>query len=186
MPGGVWPGWRGESVGAGAVARTAAPLDAPARDAIDTPQAIHQAATLLLPFLEQGKPVTTAALRTAMTTGFGGSDAQGLWVWKDAYEALEVAQVLFLRRFGPAILSRSTTPQATLAMMKRIADLLPTHTRRSDESQAMQQLSTPLPLAFVTALAAAIASCDLVLEPSAGTGLLAVHAEICARLDRPQ
>ncbi|RVA14987.1 methylase, partial [Mesorhizobium sp. M7D.F.Ca.US.004.03.1.1] len=74
--------------------------------------------------------------------------------------------------------SRSTTPQATLAMIKRIADLLPTHTRRSDESQAMQQLSTPLPLAFVTAHAAAIASCDLVLEPSAGTGLLAVHAEM--------
>ena len=27
-------------------------------------------------------------------------------------------------------------------MMKRIAELAPTHTRRSDESQAMQQLST--------------------------------------------
>ncbi|MES0183162.1 strawberry notch family protein [Mesorhizobium sp. C386A] len=160
------------------VARTAAPLAVPAQDAIDTAQAIHQASMLLLPFLEQGEPVTTAALRTAMTTSFGGSDAQGFWVWKDAYEALEVAQVLFLRRFGPAILSRSTTPQATLAMMKRIAELVPTHTRRSDESQAMQQLSTPLPLAFVTAHAAAIASCDLVLEPSAGTGLLAVHAEM--------
>ncbi|MER9756575.1 strawberry notch family protein [Mesorhizobium sp. M0166] len=161
-----------------AVARTAAPLDAPTPASINNAQAIHQAGTLLLPFLEQGEPVTTAALRTAMTTSFGGSDAQGLWVWKDAYEALEVAQVLFLRRFGPAILSRSTTPQATLAMIKRIAELLPTHTRRSDESQALQQLSTPLPLAFVTAYAAAIASCDLVLEPSAGTGLLAVHAAI--------
>ncbi|BCG97798.1 strawberry notch family protein [Mesorhizobium sp. 131-2-1] len=160
------------------VARTAASLAAPAQDAVNNAQAIHQAAKHLLPFLEQGEPVTTAALRTAMTTSFGGSDAQGFWVWKDAYESLEVAQVLFLRRFGPAILSRSTTPQAMLAMMKRIADLLPTHTRRSDESQAMQQLSTPLPLAFVTAHAAAIASCDLVLEPSAGTGLLAVHAEM--------
>ncbi|UVK48221.1 strawberry notch family protein (plasmid) [Mesorhizobium sp. AR07] len=161
-----------------AVTPTAAPLHAPTPASINNAQAIYQAATLLLPFLEQGKPVTTAALRTAMTTGFGGNDAQGFWVWKDAYEALEVAQVLFLRRFGPAILSRSSTPQAMLAMMKRIADLLPTHTRRSDESQAMQQLSTPLPLAFVTAHAAAIASCDLVLEPSAGTGLLAVHAEM--------
>ncbi|MER8949513.1 strawberry notch-like NTP hydrolase domain-containing protein [Mesorhizobium sp. M0809] len=161
-----------------AVARTAAPLGAPAQDALDTAQAIYRAAMRLLPFLEQGKSVTTAELRTTMTTGFGGSDAQGCWVWKDAYEALEVAQVLFLRRFGPAILSRSATPRARLAMIKRIADLLPTHTRRSDESQAMQQLSTPLPLAFVTAHAAAIASCDLVLEPSAGTGLLAVHAEM--------
>ncbi|MEP9390007.1 strawberry notch-like NTP hydrolase domain-containing protein [Mesorhizobium sp. KR9-304] len=161
-----------------AVVRTADPHVALASDAIDTAQAIHQAAMQLLPSLEQGKPVTTAELRVAMTDSFGGSDAQGFWVWKDAYEALEVAQVLFLRRFGPAILSRSTTPQATLAMMKRIAELLPTHTRRSDESQAMQQLSTPQPLAFVAAHVAAIASSDLVLEPSAGTGLLAVHAEV--------
>ncbi|MBN9241174.1 MAG: strawberry notch family protein, partial [Mesorhizobium sp.] len=160
------------------VSRTAAPLVAPAPHAIDTAQAIHQAAIQLLPFLEQGKPITTAALRTAMTDSFGGTDAQGYWVWKDAYEALEAAQILFLRRFGPAIVSQSSSPQATLAMMKRIADLVPTHTRRSDESQAMQQLSTPLPLAFVTAHAAAISASDLVLEPSAGTGLLAVHAEI--------
>ncbi|OQM73388.1 strawberry notch family protein [Manganibacter manganicus] len=161
-----------------AVARAAAPIAAPASTPIDSAQAIHQAAMLLLPFLEQGKPVTTAALRIVLTESFGGTDAQGFWVWKDAYEALEAAQVLFLRWFGGAIQSRSASSQATLAMMKRIAELLPTHTRRSAESQAMQQLSTPLPLAFVTAHAAAIASSDLVLEPSAGTGLLAVHAGI--------
>ncbi|MGE0586874.1 MAG: strawberry notch-like NTP hydrolase domain-containing protein [Flavobacteriaceae bacterium] len=160
------------------VARTAAPLAAPASHTIDTAQAIHRAAVSLLPFLEQGKPTTTAALRTAMTDSFGGTDAQGFWVWKDAYEALEAAQVLFLRRFGPAILSRSASPESSLAMMRRIAELVPTHTRRSDESQAMQQLSTPLPLAFVAAHAAAISSSDIVLEPSAGTSLLAVHCEI--------
>lgn len=161
-----------------AVARTAALVAAAASDTVDAAQTIHQAAIQLLPLLEQGKSVTTAALRVAMTDSFGGTDAQGFWVWKDAYEALEAAQVLFLRRYGSAILSRSASPQATLAMMKRIADLLPTHTRRSTESQAMQQLSTPLPLAFVTAHAAGIATSDFVLEPSAGTGLLAVHAEL--------
>ncbi|GAA4134596.1 strawberry notch-like NTP hydrolase domain-containing protein [Aminobacter aganoensis] len=161
-----------------AVTRTAAPIVTPASSPAESAAAIHQAALLLLPFLEQGEPVTTAALRTFMSESFGGSDAQGRWVWKDAYEALEAAQVLFLRRYGSAILSRSTSPQAALAMMKRIADLMPTHTRRSAESQAMQQLSTPLPLAFVTAHAAAIALSDTVLEPSAGTGLLAVHAEL--------
>ena len=141
-----------------AVARAAAPLAAAASDTLDAAQAIHQAAIQLLPLLEQGKSVTTAALRVAMTNSYGGTDAQGFWVWKDAYEALEATQILFLRRFGPAIQSRSTSPAATLAMMKRIAELVPTHTRRSDESQAMQQLSTPLPLAFVTAHAAAVAA----------------------------
>ena len=158
--------------------RAAAPIAAPASHAIDTAQAVHQAAIQLLPFLEQGKPISTAVLRATMTDSFGGTDAQGFWVWKDAYEALEAAQILFLRRFSSAILSQSASPQSALAMMKRIADLVPTHTRRSDESQAMQQLSTPLPLAFVTVHAAAISSSDLVLEPSAGSGLLAVHAEI--------
>jgi len=160
------------------VAMTVAPIIAPAPAPTDAAQAIHQAALPLLPFLERGEGVTTAALRSVMTDSFGGSDAQGFWVWKQAYEALEAAQILFVRKFGPAMLSRAASPRDALAMMKRIAGLVPTHTRRSDESQAMQQLSTPLPLAFVPAHAAAIASSDLVLEPSAGTGLLAVHAEL--------
>jgi predicted RNA methylase len=161
-----------------AVAPTTILLGAQTPAPTNPAQAIHQAALLLLPFLEHGKPVTTAALREVMTDSFGGSDAQGFWVWKQAYEALEAAQILFIQKFGPAMLSRSTAPQAALAMMKRVSGLVPTHTRRSTESQAMQQLSTPLPLAFVIAHAAAISSSDLVLEPSAGTGLLAVHAEL--------
>ncbi|MBE0703104.1 MAG: methylase/helicase, partial [Afipia sp.] len=130
------------------VARTAAPVIAPAPT--DTAQAIHQAALLLVPFIERGETVTTAGLRTIMTESFGGSDAQGFWIWKQAYEALEAAQILFVQKFGTTMLSRSAAPRTALAMMKRIADLVPTHTRRSTESQAMQQLSTPLPLAFVT------------------------------------
>ncbi|CCV16349.1 strawberry notch family protein [Mesorhizobium sp. STM 4661] len=159
-------------------AKVAAPHSAPSASAADRARAILGAATLLFPFLETGKAVTTGALAAAMAESFGGTHAEGFWIWKDAYEALEVAQVLFVQKFGQAILSRSTSPKAALAMMTRIAQLVPTHTRRSDESQAMQQLSTPLPLAFAAARAAAISSSDLVLEPSAGNGLLAVHAEI--------
>jgi predicted RNA methylase len=161
-----------------AAATTAVPLATHSADQSSRAAAILRAATLLLPPLEGGRQISTSALGAAMSSCFGGTDAEGFWIWKDAYEALEAAQVLFLRKFGPAILSRSASPQATLAMMNRIAQLVPTHTRRSDESQAMQQLSTPLPLAFVAAQAAAISSSDVVLEPSAGTGLLAVHAEI--------
>ncbi len=76
-----------------------------------------------------------------MIASFGGTGAEGFWIWKDTYEALEAAQVLFLKKFGPAIMSRLQSPQAVLAMMRKIAQLLPTHTRRSDERQAMQQLS---------------------------------------------
>ena len=118
-----------------------------------------------------------------MTEAFGGRDAEGLWTWKDAYEAAETAQVLFLRKFGSAITSRTSTPQATLDMLTKVASLVPTHTRRSEESQALQQLSTPMPLAYVAAFAAGIFADDIVLEPSAGTGLLAIWAELArARL----
>jgi predicted RNA methylase len=130
----------------------------------------------LLPNLVRGTAVDARSLREAMTTATGGSDAEGAWSWKDAYEACEVAQLLFLRRFGAAL--RTKPVAAQLAAIGKVAALLPTHTRRSEESQALQQLSTPLPLALVAAHAAAITSADIVLEPSAGTGLLAVFAEL--------
>jgi hypothetical protein len=137
----------------------------------------------ILPLLEAGRPFDTAALRAAMTGAFGASDAEGGWDWKAAYDACEVAQILLLRRYGAAPAVRKLTPIAQLAMWQRLAGRIPTHTRRSLESQAMQQFSTPLPLAFVAAHAASIQPGDLVLEPSAGTGMLAIHAELAgARL----
>jgi predicted RNA methylase len=63
-------------------------------------------------------------------------------------------------------------------MLSRIAGLLPTHTRRTQESEEFQQFSTPMPLAYVASIAAGLTGDDAVLEPSAGTGMLAVFAEI--------
>ncbi|MFX7548939.1 hypothetical protein ABTJ50_21595, partial [Acinetobacter baumannii] len=60
----------------------------------------------------------------------------------------------------------------------KIAGLMPTHTRRSQEAQTFQQFSTPIPLGLAAMTAAAITPADRVLEPSAGTGLLAILAEI--------
>lgn len=137
----------------------------------------------LLKSLEHGHPIGAADLRTVLTDIFGGSDAEGFWSWKDAYEATEMAQVLFLRKFGAAITARANAPQAPLAMLTRVAGLIPTHTRRSEESQRLQQFSTPVSLAYVAARAAGIVADDTVLEPSAGTGLMAIFAELAhARL----
>lgn len=146
---------------------------------------IFSAGGVLLPLLEAGHSVTSAHLREILTTEFGGSDAEGYWSWKDAYEATEAAQVLFLRKFGSAISARTNTPAAALSILTRLAALLPTHTRRSEESQRLQQFSTPIPLAYVAARAAGILADDIVLEPSAGTGLMAIFGEL-ARAPRSQ
>jgi predicted RNA methylase len=156
------------------VASAAVSLRAPE----DRASRILAAASPLLAALEGGKPLSHSILRDALSGSFQGTDAEGAWSWKDAYEACEVAQVLFLRKYGRAMRDRAAGPEALLAMLTRLADLIPTQTRRTGESQAFQQFSTPLPLAFIVAQAAGIGPKDVVLEPSAGTGMLALFAEL--------
>jgi predicted RNA methylase len=161
-----------------AVAAALAAPRARAPEAPDPAATLFHAARLLLSDLECGHRINAAGLRAAMEQAFAGSDTQGAWDWKSAYDACEAAAVLFLRRFGRAMAVRARSGAALLPMLAKVAGLLPTHTRRSEESETFQQFSTPLPLAFVAATAAAIAPGDHVLEPSAGTGLLAILAEL--------
>ena len=149
--------------------------------------ALFAAARNLLPVLEAGRPLDAGTLRSAMTKAFGSSDATGAWIWKDAYEAAEAAVVLFVQRYGRAMRRRAGTgqdgPRAMLRMLAAIAALEPSHTKRSEEQIRLQQFSTPLPLAYAALQAVAIRPGDTVLEPSAGTGMLAVMAE-CAMGNR--
>ena len=149
--------------------------------------ALTAAARTLLPVLEAGRPLDAATLRDAMTRAFGASDAQGAWVWKDAYEAAEAAAVLFLQRYARGMRNRAGAgadgPRKMLAMLAAIAALEPSHTKRSEQQIRLQQFSTPLPLAYAALKAAAIRPGDTVLEPSAGTGMLAVMAQ-CALASR--
>ena len=140
--------------------------------------AVVKAARQLLTDLERGRRIDAAGLRGAMEAAFGASDASGAWNWKTAYDACEAATVLFLRRHGAAMRAKATSPAAMLPMLTKIANLLPTQTRRSEESESLQQFSTPIGLACVASIAAAITPADVVLEPSAGTGLLAIFAEL--------
>jgi predicted RNA methylase len=167
-----------------AAARPAATLPLFASSAVpDTVSGLIHAATLLAKALEQGRALDSRALRSAMEAAFGGTDAEGVWVWKEAYEACEAAQVLFLRKFGAAMRARAGSAAAMLDMLARLAERMPSQTRRSEESEHLQQFSTPVTLGFVAAEAAMLTPADIVLEPSAGTGLLAIFAELAgARL----
>ena len=161
-----------------AFAAAPAPAPLPLASITNPAAAAAEAARLLFPHLERGLRVDATVLRAAMETAFGASDVSGAWNWKTAYDACEAATVLFLRKFGPAIRAKAASPAAMLPMLAKLAGLLPTHTRRSEESQTLQQFSTPIALGLAASTAAAITPADRVLEPSAGTGLLAILAEL--------
>ena len=118
---------------------------------IDKVSGLVHAATLLARSLEQSPPRTRSggraldsrALRAAMETAFAGSDAEGAWVWKDAYEALEAAQVLFLRKYGVAMRARAGSPNAMLEMLARLAERLPSQTRRTRRIRAVPAIFDP-------------------------------------------
>ena len=164
-----------------APARPPATFPAPAAEPMRTADALLAAARSLLGALESGRPLDASTLRDDMTRAFGGTDAGGAWSWKDAYEAAEAAVILFVRRYRRAMRRRAGPdgPANMLAMLAALAALEPSHTRRSEEQVRLQQFSTPLPLAYAALKAAAVRPGDAVLEPSAGTGMLAVMAE-CA------
>ena len=79
---------------------------------------------MLAQLLGQGRAIDSRALRSAMETAFCGTDAEGAWVWKDAYEALEAAQVLFLRKFGMRDAHPRGSAAAMLEMLTRLAGRL--------------------------------------------------------------
>ena len=117
----------------------------------DTAAAICAVAEALQPDLSQGFQIDALRLRLEMERAFGGSDADGGWDWKLAYEAGEVALVFFLRKFGRALLARAGSPAAMLPILAKVSNLLPTHTRRSEEMERFQQFSTPLPMGLAAA-----------------------------------
>jgi len=156
------------------------PLFAAAGDATDHKAAnLLAAARALTPHLNRSRNLDRKLVAGVMTTTFGGSDAAGAWLWRDAYDAIEAALVLQLRRLSPQIGRLEDAPADIVALLANLSALSLTHTRRSEEQVAMDQFSTPPELGALAVLAAQVRPGDQVLEPSGGVGLLAILAEAC-------
>lgn len=116
-------------------------------------------------------PIDRPMLIAAMTRAYGSTSASGQWSIRDAYDVLELGQVIFL--------SSITLPDATpaqLALVTAMVARLPVHSVRSEKQIDLQQFSTPASIALIATRLAGIGERDVVLEPSAGTGLLAIFA----------
>ncbi|HYJ51575.1 MAG TPA: strawberry notch family protein [Allosphingosinicella sp.] len=140
----------------------------------DAPDPILQAAGILAGMMATDRPIGRDILSGLMTNATGRSDAEGGWTLRDAYDALELAQVLFVT--GPCSPLDDRDPAATLARLETLAGALPTQSHRAEAQLALQAFSTPLPLAWLVGRAGRATGADLLLEPSAGTGLLACAA----------
>ncbi len=130
-------------------------------------QSILSVPNQLLELLQSDSSITSKQLSEVMSAEIGGTDAEGKWDWRLAYDYLEMALIMWLREAEDISLKALTT----------LMSKLPTQSRRSLEQLALQQFSTPLPMAYLVNKAAAITDQDTVLEPSAGNGLLVAFAQ---------
>jgi hypothetical protein len=124
--------------------------------------------------VEAGETVSRARLNSVLNREFGGSDADGRWSVRDAHAVLELAQVLWLRE--SAGLPLASSMREAEAVFAQLETLLPNQTVRSEEQIELQQFATPPRIAWLLARACALQGGETVLEPSAGTGMLAVWA----------
>jgi hypothetical protein len=122
--------------------------------------------------LQDNSPLPRSLATKAMTEAYGSTSADGTWTQRDSFVAIEVGSILALRS-----MTFPKTPAGTVEKLEEFEKRLPTQTVRSEEQISAQHFSTPLALAWFVSHLAAIGDDDVVLEPSAGVGMLATWAD---------
>jgi predicted ABC-type ATPase len=109
---------------------------------------------------------------------FGGTQAEGKYTPRDAYDAMELGVNRYVLDLDIVKRPADAAQAAYVSrFLKKRVDLLPTQSKRTKEQQEFQQFSTPPPLAYAANWVANIRAGDIALEPSAGTGGLAAFAK---------
>lgn len=131
--------------------------------------------------LTDGNKITSRALFAQSDAAFGGTQGEGKYTPKDAYDALELGVNKFILAHPELNPAKANTLEkarkAVELIRKDILDKLPTQTKRTAEQEEFQQFSTPPHIAYLAAWAANVNGRDTVLEPSAGIGGLATYAK---------
>lgn len=154
-------------------------LAAPTLDfSVPSEPLVFTAARELAARLRSCQIISRKVLNAVMGEHFGGSDAEGRWSIRDAHAALELAQVMFLNQ--AEMLTCTLPADQADRVFSRLEAQVPSQTTRSEEQIQWQQFATPPRLAWLAARACALIPGELVLEPSAGTGMLAVWASKAA------
>ena len=111
---------------------------------------------------------------------WGGTQAQGAYDMSQAYDALEMGVNMYIsdQKINPSQYATAKSVKKTVAALKeRVLDKLPTMSNRSERKLQFQQFSTPPNYSAVANWLLGTKEGDVVLEPSAGLGGLAVFAK---------
>jgi hypothetical protein len=131
--------------------------------------------------LKTGEKINNAKLFTYANEAYKGGQAEGKYSPKDAYDAMELGVNKYLERQTEIDLKAkdASTVKKNVKELVKLMDNLPTQGRnRTDEMIEFQQFSTPPSIAYIASYVANIKSNDVLLEPSAGIGGLAVFGKI--------
>ncbi len=129
-------------------------------------------------YLRTGINFTADRLFEISNKVFGGTQAEGKYTVKDAYDAMELAVNQHILE-SPDY-STNVGLQDAKRNIEKLQDMLnkiPTQSKRTEEMEKFQQYSTPPSIAYIANWVANITNKDVVLEPSAGIGGLAVFAK---------
>lgn len=132
----------------------------------------HELIEDLVQRLGKGESLDNPKLTQLARQFFRGTRARGAYTPRDAYDALETAVNKYLLQ-GPAKELMTSDTRAFIELCS-LTSRLPTQTDRTVEQTEFQQFSTPPALALLAARLLDLQPGEVVLEPSAGTGSLAI------------
>lgn len=140
----------------------------------------YQLALRLTEKLDKDGEITMKFLTDEANRAFGGSQAEGIYSTKDAYDAMEAAFNIHLINTEKADFTTQNAAWASdkASELTNRIQKLPTQTKRDEEMDEFQQFSTPPALSFMANWVANVKPTDVMIEPSAGTGDLAVWSKI--------
>ncbi|MFH2034225.1 MAG: hypothetical protein ABIJ26_05935, partial [Candidatus Margulisiibacteriota bacterium] len=134
------------------------------------PGASDKVATWVQDKINNGFSFTWRELFKKSDEAFGGTQAEGAYTPKDAYDAMElgVNRYLLKNLEFAAPDGKKHSPEALIERLGDLIERLPTQTKRTEEMDKFQQFSTPPALACAANWVANIGKTDTYLEPSAG------------------
>jgi predicted RNA methylase len=135
---------------------------------------IHELIVELEERIEDGEPFDNPKLTRTADRIFDGTRAEGRYTSRDAYDALEVAVNNYLLEKHARELMQMDVCDALASVLRPLLQRLPHQSDRTLEQTELQQFSTPPTLAYFVARLLDPKPSDIVLEPSAGTGGLAI------------